>query len=138
MLCQGVHAEQLPWHDRKGSRDPLIPTRSEYVCSKGEKEMENASFGTSSCHRISGQRPQKTPEPPSKALTIKVMSAGLAACIGVEGTLTLCYGQSQLPLSLQLRLEPGRAEEEANQSSQALPARCCPDFLLRRRKHAKK
>lgn len=57
---------------------------------------------------------------------------------GAGGTLTLSHGESQVPLALQLLLEPRGAEEEAKQSGQALPARCRLDLLLRRGKKAKK
>lgn len=51
---------------------------------------------------------------------------------GCEGTLTLSDGESQVPLSLQLLLEPGGPKEEVKQSSQALPAHCHLDLLLQR------
>lgn len=51
---------------------------------------------------------------------------------GCEGALTLSNGKSQVPLALQLLLEPGGPEKEVKQSSQALPVHCCLDLLLRR------
>lgn len=50
---------------------------------------------------------------------------------------TLSNGKSQVPLALQLLLEPGGPKEEVKQSSQALPAHCCLDLLLQRREQAK-